>query len=188
MDALLRLLLRFILVPLGYLAAVIAGSCVILLGSWRFAEMLVSQNPDVFATGVLGFALAGPVLFVMLFSVMWLPGAVGILIAEAFAIRSWIFHALNGAICGLARLADASRRSISRASRSTRPHSCSAPASRAASPIGRSRAGTRASGSRCSRQRTLPPPRERSVQSARANRSLTANAPIRAGKLRGRSK
>ena len=34
MDALLRLLLRFILVPLGYLAAVIAGSCVILLGSW----------------------------------------------------------------------------------------------------------------------------------------------------------
>ena len=98
MDALLRLLLRFILVPLGYLAAVIVGACVILLGSWRFAEMLVSQNPDVFATGVLGFALAGPVLFVMLFSVMWLPGAVGILISEAFAIRSWIFHALNGAI------------------------------------------------------------------------------------------
>ena len=29
---------------------------------------------------------------------MWLPGAVGILISEAFAIRSWIFHALNGAI------------------------------------------------------------------------------------------
>ena len=98
MDALLRLLLRFILVPLGYLAAVIAGSCVILLGSWRFAEMLVSQNPDVFATGVLGFALAGPVLFVMLFSVLWLPCAVGIVISEAFAIRSWIFHALNGAI------------------------------------------------------------------------------------------
>jgi hypothetical protein len=98
MDALLRLLLRFILVPLGYLAAVIVGAGVILLGSWRFAEMLVSSNADVFATGVLGFAIAGPVLFVMLFSVMWLPGAVGIVISEAFAIRSWIFHALNGAI------------------------------------------------------------------------------------------
>jgi len=98
MDALLRLLLRFILVPLGYLAAVIAGACVILLGSWRFAEMLVSQNPDVFAAGMLGFALAGPVLFVMLFSAMLLPGAVGILISEAFAVRSWIFHALNGAV------------------------------------------------------------------------------------------
>ena len=34
----------------------------------------------------------------MIFSVMWLPGAVGILISEAFAIRSWIFHALNGAV------------------------------------------------------------------------------------------
>ena len=34
----------------------------------------------------------------MIFSVMWLPGAIGILISEAFAIRSWIFHALNGAI------------------------------------------------------------------------------------------
>jgi hypothetical protein len=98
MDAVLRLLLRFILVPLGYLAAVIAGSCVILFGSWRFAEMLISSNPDIAAYGVFGFAIVGPLMFVMLFSVMWLPGAVGILISEAFAIRSWIFHALNGAI------------------------------------------------------------------------------------------
>ena len=37
-------------------------------------------------------------LFILLFSVMWLPGAIGILISEAFAIRSWIFHALNGAV------------------------------------------------------------------------------------------
>ena len=35
MDAVLRLLLRFILVPLGYLAAVIVGACVILFGSWK---------------------------------------------------------------------------------------------------------------------------------------------------------
>jgi len=98
MDVILRLFLRFILVPLGYLAAVIVGSCVILLGSWRFAEMLISSNPDTLGYGVFGFVLAGPVLFVLLFSVMWLPGAVGILISEAFAIRSWIFHALNGAI------------------------------------------------------------------------------------------
>jgi hypothetical protein len=44
--------------------------------------------------------LAGPVLLVMLLGTMWLPGAVGILISEAFAIRSWIFHALNGAVSG----------------------------------------------------------------------------------------
>jgi hypothetical protein len=98
LDAILRLLLRFLLVPLGYLAAVLVGACVILLGSWRFAEMLINSNPDSFAYGVFGFAVAGPVLFIILFSVMWLPGAIGILISEAFAVRSWIFHALNGAI------------------------------------------------------------------------------------------
>ncbi len=41
---------------------------------------------------------AAPVLLVMLLSVMWLPGAIGILLAEAFALRSWIFHAGNGAL------------------------------------------------------------------------------------------
>ena len=49
MDSVLRFLLRLILVPLGYLAAVIAGACVILFGSWRFAEVLVNGNPDSFA-------------------------------------------------------------------------------------------------------------------------------------------
>ncbi len=98
MQSLIRLLVRFILVPLGYLAAVIVGSCVILFGSWRFAETLMGSNPDAVAAGVVGFAIAGPIMFAMIFSTMWLPGAVGILISEAFAIRSWIFHALNGAI------------------------------------------------------------------------------------------
>ena len=98
MQSLIRLLVRFILVPLGYLAAVIVGSCVILFGSWRFAETLMGNTGDAVATGVVGFAIAGPIMFAMIFSTMWLPGAVGILISEAFAIRSWIFHALNGAI------------------------------------------------------------------------------------------
>ena len=45
-----------------------------------------------------GALVAGPVMFVMILVTMWLPGSVGMLISEAFAIRSWIFHALNGAI------------------------------------------------------------------------------------------
>jgi hypothetical protein len=98
MEAAIRLLARFILVPLGYLAAVVVGACVILFGSWHLAEMLVSRHPDAATYGFFGFAIAGPVLFIMLFSVMWLPGSIGILISEAFAIRSWIFHALNGAV------------------------------------------------------------------------------------------
>ena len=97
MESLVRLLVRFILVPLGYLAAVIAGGCVILFGSWKFGAALMSENSDAVSYGMFGMVIAGPILFVMLLAVMWLPAAIGVLISEAFAIRSWIFHALNGA-------------------------------------------------------------------------------------------
>jgi len=32
---------------------------------------------------------------------MWLPAAIGILLAETFALRSWMFHAGNGAVSAL---------------------------------------------------------------------------------------
>ena len=38
------------------------------------------------------------ILIMMLLATMWLPASIGILLAEAFAIRSWIYHAGNGAI------------------------------------------------------------------------------------------
>ena len=98
MDALLRFLLRFFLVPLGYLTAVIVGACVLVLGSWRTGSMMLSENPDTATAGFFAALVAGPVMFVMIASTMWLPSSIGILISEAFAIRSWIFHALNGAI------------------------------------------------------------------------------------------
>jgi len=95
MDAFLRLLLRFILVPLAYFAAVTVGACVLVLGSLE-----MSHDPD-FAGGlVYSVFVAFPVMFVLLAASMWMPGSVGILISEAFAIRTWIFHALNGAISG----------------------------------------------------------------------------------------
>jgi hypothetical protein len=100
MDSFLRLLLRFILVPLGYFVAVIVGACVLVLGSWKTGTMMLSENPDTATAGFFGALIAGPVMFVVLASSMWLPSSVGILISEAFAIRSWIFHALNGAISG----------------------------------------------------------------------------------------
>jgi len=98
MDSLLRLLLRFILVPLGYLAGVIVGALVILFGAWKLGAMAASVDPDTQMWAILGFAVAGPLLLVMLLGVMWLPAAIGILISETFAIRSFIFHALNGAL------------------------------------------------------------------------------------------
>jgi hypothetical protein len=100
LESFIRLLARFILVPFGYLAATIVGACVILLGSWQAGSMMLSTDPDVATAGVFGALIAGPVLVVVLLSSMWLPSAIGILISEAFAIRSWIFHALNGAISG----------------------------------------------------------------------------------------
>ena len=100
MDSFLRLLLRLVLVPLGYVAAVIVGACVLVLGSWQTGSMMLSQNPDTVTAGFFAALIAGPVMLVMLASTMWMPASVGILISEAFAIRSWIFHALNGAISG----------------------------------------------------------------------------------------
>ncbi len=98
MDSVLRLLLRFILVPLGYLAAVLAGSAVILFGSWKLGGAVLSEDSETAFAGFLGMVVAGPVLFAVLLSGRWLPASDGVLIAEAFAIRSWIFHALNGAV------------------------------------------------------------------------------------------
>ena len=38
MDSLGRLLLRFVLVPLGYFVAVLAGTLVIVFGSWKLGR------------------------------------------------------------------------------------------------------------------------------------------------------
>jgi hypothetical protein len=97
MDSVGRLLLRVLLIPLGYLMAVLAGTLVILFGSWKIGQP-VSADVEGHKVVLYGFVFAAPVLLVTLLSVMWLPAVVGVLIAEAFAIRSWIFHAANGSI------------------------------------------------------------------------------------------
>src|SRR5260370_27277066 len=96
MDNLGRLLLRLVLVPLGYAVAVVVGTLVIVLGSWKLGEAAAHADTQAFA--IFGFVFAAPVLLVMLLSLMWLPAAIGIVISETFAIRSFIFHAGNGAV------------------------------------------------------------------------------------------
>jgi hypothetical protein len=98
MDSVGRLILRFILIPLGYFAAVVVATLVIVIGSWKLGPVAVTSDPDAQAVAVFGFVFMAPILLVMLLSVMWLPAAIGILISEAFAIRSWMFHAGNGAV------------------------------------------------------------------------------------------
>src|SRR5258708_32032488 len=101
MDSLARLLLRFVLVPLGYFAAVVVATLIIVLGSWKLGE--AAAHPDTQAFAIFGFVFAAPVLLVMLLSLMWLPAAIGILISETFAIRSFIFHVADGAVSAFIR-------------------------------------------------------------------------------------
>lgn len=98
MDDLARLLLRFLLVPAGYLAAVAAGAAVVLFGQWRLGA-LVQQPMDPDTAFVLFAAVVNASFLVMLLvSTMWLVAAPGILFAELFAVRSWMFHVANGAV------------------------------------------------------------------------------------------
>src|SRR5262249_46452872 len=98
MDNVVRLLLRVVLVPLGYFVAVTVGTLVIVVGSWKVAPVAIPSDPNAQPVAIFGFIFLSPVLLVMLLSVMWMPAAIGVLIAEAFAIRSFIFHAGNGAV------------------------------------------------------------------------------------------
>src|SRR5258708_14566831 len=96
MDNLGRVVSGLVLVALGYAVAVVVGQLVIVFGSWKLGEAAAHADTQAFA--IFGFVFAAPVLLVMLLSLMWLPAAIGILISETFAIRSFIFHAGNGAM------------------------------------------------------------------------------------------
>ena len=98
MENVVRFLMRFILVPLGYFAAAIAATLVVLIGWWQFAEATIGARSDNHDFAVLGLVIAGPILLMVMLANLLLPVSIGILISEAFAIRSWIFHALNGAV------------------------------------------------------------------------------------------
>ena len=75
MDSLGRLLLRVLLVPLGYFVAVVIGTLVIVFGSWKLG--VAAADPDAQPFAMFGFVFAAPVLLVMLLSMMWLPAAIG---------------------------------------------------------------------------------------------------------------
>jgi hypothetical protein len=98
MENLIRLLMRFLLVPLGYLTASIAATIVVLIGWWQLTDAITGASPEGHEFAVLGFVIAGPILLTIMLVSLLLPASIGILISEAFAIRSWIFHVLNGVV------------------------------------------------------------------------------------------
>jgi hypothetical protein len=95
MENLIRLLMRFLLVPLGYFAASIAATVVVLIAWWQFADATIGGYPDGPEYVLLGVVIGGPILLIVMLGLILLPASIGILITEAFAIRSWIFHVLN---------------------------------------------------------------------------------------------
>jgi hypothetical protein len=101
MDTVARLLLRVLLVPLGAMVAILVAMVVMLIAHRNGIAALANADPDAQDLWLFEALRAGPLLAVLLslsFALMALVGAVGALIAETFAIRSWIYHAANGGL------------------------------------------------------------------------------------------
>jgi hypothetical protein len=101
MDVTIRLLLRFILVPLGAAAALAAAAAVILIAHRNAVVALLDASPQAQQDYLIALLFGGPLLALLLS--IWafhtlVPAAIGILISEALAIRSWLFHAANGGV------------------------------------------------------------------------------------------
>jgi hypothetical protein len=101
MDTLIRLLLRLILVPLGGLCAIAVAMAIIVVAHRQAIEALLGADPRTQQDYVFALIDHGPLLL-MLLSVwafyMFVPAAIGVLISEALAVRSWIYHAANGGL------------------------------------------------------------------------------------------
>jgi hypothetical protein len=100
-DVLIRLFLRFILVPLGGAAAIAAGTAVIIIAHYKALAALVEASPQAQENYVIALVFAGPVLALLL-SIwalyMFVPAIIGVVISEALALRSWMYHAANGGL------------------------------------------------------------------------------------------
>ncbi len=101
MNDLGRLILRFLVVPAGALVAVCVGVIVIIVGEWNAFRAALEASPNVAPETVAAMFFMAPwVIMVLVGSAMLMlaPGVIGILVAEFFAIRSWIFHVGNGIV------------------------------------------------------------------------------------------
>jgi len=88
-----RLLMRLLLVPLGGCVAVCVAMLFVMVAHWNRIAALAGDD----GSGLMAFVVVGPMLAIsMVF--MLLPGLLAALIAEAFAIRSLIYHAACGGL------------------------------------------------------------------------------------------
>jgi len=96
-----RFLLRLILVPLGGAVAVTVGMTVIVIAHWHSVRTLLDADVETQQDYIFAFMSAGALLATLL--AIWaayvlVAAAAGVVISEALAIRSWIYHAANGGL------------------------------------------------------------------------------------------
>ncbi|HWN53183.1 MAG TPA: hypothetical protein VNO18_25760 [Xanthobacteraceae bacterium] len=101
MDVLIRFLLRFILVPLGAAVALAAAATFVVIAHRNALLAVLDADPQAQQDYFIAVLFGGPLLALLL-SIwafyMFVPAAIGVLISEAFAVRSWIFHTANGGL------------------------------------------------------------------------------------------
>jgi hypothetical protein len=109
----LRFFLRFLLVPFAACVAVTVVMLFVIVAHWNRFVAIAGNNPAPVDDAMFAMLLPGPALVMSAAAIAMLaPAAVGALIAEAFAIRSWIYHTLNGGLSaslGWIALADVRR-------------------------------------------------------------------------------
>jgi hypothetical protein len=94
-----RFLLRFLLVPIGASLAICVAMVVVIVAHWNRFVALAGSNPAPGDDAAFVMLLLGPALVMSAAAMAMLaPAAIGALIAEAFAIRSWIYHVANGGL------------------------------------------------------------------------------------------
>jgi hypothetical protein len=94
-----RFLMRLLLVPLGGCIAICVGMIFVMVAHWnRLADLTADDY-----SGLTTFLVVIPTMAVGS-GLMLLPAMLGALIAEAFAIRSWMYHAANGGLSAVISL------------------------------------------------------------------------------------
>ena len=94
-----RFLLRFLLVPLGACVATSIAMLFVIVAHWNRFLALAASNPAPGDDPAFVLLLFGPALVMSAAAMAMLaPAAIGALIAEAFAIRSWVYHVANGGL------------------------------------------------------------------------------------------
>src|SRR5687768_4058487 len=95
-----RFILRFLLVPFAASVAICVAMLFVLTAQWNRFVALAGTNPAP-PDDALAMLLIAPALVLSVAAIsMRAPAEIGVLIAETFAIRSWMFHVANGGLSG----------------------------------------------------------------------------------------